>query len=78
MTLDEAEKNAHDMLDFLRRDYERQAAPYVKILCDIHAIRPRVLYVPMENGKLAELIPLTIPSAAVEELSEQIKRWPQP
>jgi hypothetical protein len=58
MTLDESEKQAHDMLDFLRRDYERQAAPYIKILCDIQAIRPRVFYVPDDNGKLLEMIPL--------------------
>lgn len=62
MTLDEAEKQAHEMLDALRREYELRAAPYIKILSDIHAIRPRMFYVPMENGKLAEMIPIQLPN----------------
>lgn len=62
MTLDEAEKQAHEMLDALRREYELRAAPYIKILSDINAIRPHVFYVPIEGGKLAEMIPLQLPN----------------
>jgi hypothetical protein len=62
MTLDEAEKQAHEMLDALRREYELRAAPYIKILCDIHNIRPRVFYVPTEDGKLAEMVPIQLPN----------------
>lgn len=58
MSLDEAEKRAHEMLDALRREYEMRSAPYIKILLDIHAIRPRVFYVPVENGKPLELVPI--------------------
>ena len=60
MTLDEAEKQAYEMLDALRREYELRAAPYIKILSDIHAVRPRVFYVPIEGGKLAEMIPISL------------------
>lgn len=58
MTLDEAERQAHDALSALRREYERQAAPYIETICRIHALRPRVFYVPMENGKPLEMIPM--------------------
>lgn len=62
MTLDEAEKQAHEMLDALRREYELRAAPYIKILSQIHALRPRVFYIPVENGKPLEMIPLQLPT----------------
>lgn len=58
MTLDEAERSAHEMLDSLRREYELRAASYIKIICDIHAMRPRVFYVERDNGKLDEMIPV--------------------
>lgn len=61
MTLDEAEKQAHEMLDALRREYELRAAPFITILSDIHAARPRVFYVPLENGKVAEMVRLALP-----------------
>lgn len=60
-SLDEAEKQAHEALDALRREYELRARPFVEILSRIHLMRPRVFYVPMENGKLAEMIPITLP-----------------
>ena len=60
MTLDEAEQMAHEQLDALRQDYERRAAPYIKILGDIKAMRPHVFYVPGEHaGKLLEMVPLS-------------------
>jgi hypothetical protein len=43
--LDEAANRAHEMLRFLREEYERQARPYLKILADIEAMRPHVYYV---------------------------------
>jgi hypothetical protein len=64
VSLDEAEKQAHEMLDALRREYEMRAAPYIKIICDIQAIRPRVFYVPIGDGKLAEMIPLQLPNSS--------------
>lgn len=64
MTLDEAEKQAHEMLDALRREYELRAAPYLRIISDIQAIRTRVFYVPLGNGRMLEMIPLPLPSSS--------------
>ena len=60
MTLDEAERNAHEMLAMLRREYELQAAPYIKIISDIHNIRPQVFYATIENGQVVEMIPMQL------------------
>lgn len=43
--LDRMERQAHEALARLRREYELAAAPYIKILMDIHSIRPHVYYV---------------------------------
>lgn len=57
-TIDSAEEQAHEQLAALRREYELRAAPYINILSDIQAIRPRIFYVPTEDGRLLEMIPL--------------------
>jgi hypothetical protein len=40
--LDEAQKRAIEMIQFFQEECRKQCAPYVKILMDIEAIRPRV------------------------------------
>jgi hypothetical protein len=60
MSLDEAERLAIEQIESLRREYELRIAPYIKILSDIRAIRPHVYYVPIEGGKLAEMVPLSM------------------
>lgn len=42
--LDYMERQAHEALNRLRLEYELAAKPYIKILTDIQAIRPK-LYV---------------------------------
>jgi hypothetical protein len=39
------EQQAREALTRLRLEYEQAAKPYVKILCDIASIRPRVYIV---------------------------------
>lgn len=40
MTIEETERYAVEQLEALRREYDKQAAPWVKILTDIAAMRP--------------------------------------
>lgn len=40
--LDEAANRAIDMIQFFQEECRKQCAPYVKILMDIEALRPRV------------------------------------
>lgn len=40
--LDEAQSRAISMIQFFQEECRKQCAPYVKILMDIEALRPRV------------------------------------
>ena len=56
-TLDEAERNAHEMLAFLRQDYERRAAPYIEIIVRIHSLRPQPVFVSLDTLMGAKSVP---------------------
>ena len=56
--LDEMERQAHEAINRIRLEYERAAAPYYKILCDIASIRPRVIYVMNSDGQLETHVPI--------------------
>lgn len=43
--LDEAAKRAVGMLRYLRERYEEETRPYIRLLADIEAMRPRIYYV---------------------------------
>lgn len=47
--LDETAQRAHDMIRFFREEYERQVRPYMTILAQIEALRPRVYVIDGET-----------------------------
>jgi hypothetical protein len=61
MTLDEAERNAIEQVEALRREFELRAAPYIKIISDIRNTRPQVFYAQIENGQVVEMVPIQLP-----------------
>lgn len=57
-SLDEAERRAHEALAELRREYERRAAPYIDILCRVHAMRPpEPIFIPIDVAQKFGLMP---------------------
>jgi hypothetical protein len=57
--IDILERQAHEALAQIRLEYERAAAPYIKILCDLAALRPRVIYVMNPEGNIETHVPIT-------------------
>ena len=43
--LDEVERRAYEMVRFLQDECRKQCKPYLKILADIHSLRPQVYVV---------------------------------
>jgi hypothetical protein len=43
--LDEAERRAIEMVEFFQAECRKQCEPYLKIIADIRALRPRVYVV---------------------------------
>jgi hypothetical protein len=43
--LDEAERRAIEMVEFFQDECRKQCAPYLKIIADVRALRPRVYVV---------------------------------
>ena len=60
--LDEAERRAIEAIRFFQEECRKQCAPYVKILADIHALRPQVFYV---DGKT--MVPMRFVGSAVPQ-----------
>lgn len=58
--LDDMERSAHASLRLLREEYERAARPYIEILTNIAAMRPRIYY--MKDGEM--MIPFDSTPAA--------------
>lgn len=60
---DELERRARESLVALHREYQAAAAPYIKILTDIWALRP-----------LPPLILIDLPQPSTEKLCEMYRR----
>lgn len=58
--LDEAERRAIEMVEFFQEECRKQCQPYLKIITDIRALRPRTYIV---DGKT--MIPFLPPDSAI-------------
>ncbi len=65
--LDEAEMRCHEMLRYLREEYERAAKPYIEQLMRIHNIRPRTYVVDGKTFLPIEIAPTPAASSTAAD-----------